>query len=173
MTIMKTLVIRKAATADMASVAQVQIASWRAAYRGVVDDEFLAKMNPEVREQMWVTACSRTSCTLLVAALDGDVVAFCYFGTSQVEEEPAELAEIWAIYAHPDVWGMGVGRALMQEAFESLRSVGYRSVFLWVLRDNTRTRLFYEAAGMVLTGGEKTWKSASQELPLVRYEKLL
>lgn len=98
---------------------------------------------------------------------------FLCFGTSQVEEEPAELAEIWAIYAHPDVWGMGVGRALMQEAFKSLRSVGYRSVFLWVLRDNTRTRLFYEASGMALTGGEKTWKSASQELPLVRYEKLL
>jgi GNAT superfamily N-acetyltransferase len=167
------LILRKATAEDAACIARVQIASWRAAYKGIVDDEFLAAMNAESRAQQWSRACERTTCTLLVAVLDGDVVGFCYHGVSQYNDEPSHYAELWAIYVHPNIWGRGVGKGMLERAFSMLRESGYGMVFLWVLRDNARSRSFYEAAGMTLADGGRTWKSARQELALVRYEKVL
>lgn len=82
---------------------------------------------------------------------DGVVVGFATAGPSR--EEPG-AGEIWALYAHPDAWGTGVGRALLGGGLGFL-SASYATVVLWVLRGNARATRFYEAAGFRVDGGAK------------------
>jgi ribosomal protein S18 acetylase RimI-like enzyme len=43
--------------------------------------------------------------------------------------------------------GRGTGRKLLQTAADELIQRGHLSMLLWVLRDNTAARKFYEAMG--------------------------
>jgi GNAT superfamily N-acetyltransferase len=54
---------------------------------------------------------------------DGRVVAFAAFGPP-AQAESARAGEIHALYAHPDAWGTGAGRALMAAVLDDLRSSG-------------------------------------------------
>lgn len=50
--------IRKAILADAASIAKVQVDSWRTTYQGIVSEEFLSAMSYEDREQKWKNSIS-------------------------------------------------------------------------------------------------------------------
>jgi ribosomal protein S18 acetylase RimI-like enzyme len=81
-----------------------------------------------------------------------DVVGFASHGPSR--DEPG-IGELFTIYVRPAAWGTGVGRTLMRETLERLRSHGFDEAVLWVLEDNPRTRRFYELAGWRLDGESK------------------
>lgn len=70
-------------------------------------------------------------------------------------------------------WGTGVGRALIDAAEARLRERGYRDVILWVLEDNPRARLFYEAAGWQADGGRRPIEIFGVSVPEIRYRKRL
>ncbi len=70
------------------------------------------------------------------------------------------------LYALPEVWGRGVGRALWQADLGALRERGYFEVTLWVLDGNERALSFYEAAGFTADGTTKTeqWRDGLEIL---------
>lgn len=47
------IAIRPALDSDARTIAQVHVNSWRAAYRGIFTDEYLAALSIDEREQMW------------------------------------------------------------------------------------------------------------------------
>jgi ribosomal protein S18 acetylase RimI-like enzyme len=55
---------------------------------------------------------------------------------------------------------------MMSRCISFLRSEGYPSAWLWVLRDNPRARTFYEKAGWTFTGGEKLWYGPQTASPI-------
>jgi len=57
----------------------------------------------------------------------------------------------------------------MQAALDELKSSGFDSVLLWVLRDNAVARAFYEKIGFVESGDEKPIIIGGKELIEVRY----
>ena len=60
--------------------------------------------------------------------------------------------EAYAVYALPEVWGQGVGHALMSAAYDALREDGFDAVALWVLTQNARATTFYLREGFLPTG---------------------
>ena len=62
------------------------------------------------------------------------------------------MAELYALYVHPDWWSTGTGRALMDRSLARVCAAGYMSITLWVLRDNARARRFYGRAGFAADG---------------------
>ena len=68
-------------------------------------------------------------------------------------------------------WGTGAGRGLMAAAVDRLRERGFRSATLWVLRDNERTRQFYERAGWSFDGSTKDDVVAGATVTEVRYRR--
>lgn len=139
---------------DADAIARVQVAGWHATYRGLMPDALLDAHTFEARAPRWRQNLSeleprrRTT----VFERDGTVVGFATAGPSRDEREAGEL---WALYAHPEAWGSGVGRALLGDALAFLAARGHASVMLWVLRGNARAIRFYEAAGFRLDGGTK------------------
>ena len=101
---------------------------------------------------------------------DGEIVGFVRAAPVKAKE-PDPLgteAEIFAIYLLAKVKRQGIGRRLMSGVFDHLRSQGFRSVGLWVLKENQPARRFYEALGGV-PGPEQSFDLRGQMVTEVAY----
>jgi len=85
---------------------------------------------------------------VLVAEADDTVVGFCIGGRSRTSDERFR-GEVYAIYVLPEHHGRGIGRALLEVAATELADRGFRSMLIWVLRENAPSRRFYERMGGV------------------------
>ena len=164
--------VREAAVEDASAIARVHTRTWQRAYQHVFPTDRLAGLVEEHRAEQWRDWLSNPveRRHVLVGELGDEVAGFASVGPSEdPEANPALVGELYAIYVLPEVWGRGVGRALMEELLARLRGEGFREAVLWVLEDNPRTRRYYELAGWYHDGG--TRQQALLDIPvlLVRY----
>lgn len=157
--------VRRATVADAATIADVHVRTWQAAYEHVFGRERLAGIDPERRRAGWERAIDGGEDVFVLEA-DGRVVAFVSVGPSR---DPEGLGELYAIYALPEAWGTGAGCALMRVAVEALRDAGFGEAILWVLEDNPRARRFYEREGWAADGARKEVEFLGVGVPEVRY----
>lgn len=160
--------IRRAATEDSARLAEVHVRSWQSIYRGTFPDDFLDNLDLERRAEFFADRIG-SGAPVFVAESEGDVVGFCWPAPGDEEG----WGEILSIYAHPDHWGEGHGRALLEAGERHLRGEGFNRVFLWVLDTNTRARTFYERQGWSIGNGTKIEEIGGVQINEVRYEKEL
>jgi ribosomal protein S18 acetylase RimI-like enzyme len=157
-------VIRPGTVADAEDVARIQVETWQAAYAHALPQKELEELSVADRIPM------HRLHPPLVAEVGGEVVGFVAVGAARDEDAEGEL---FAIYVHPDHWGTGVGRALMQEGEAELRRLGHSRVVLWVLEDNPRARRFYERAGWSADGKAQKIELFGFEISEVRYAKTI
>lgn len=142
--------VRTARPDDAAAIAHIHIRTWQVAYSHVFPSEALDGLasREAARAAFWRrTIESRpTRSHTLVRDVDDDIVGFASAGPARDEDAEA-VGELYAIYVLPEVWGQGVGQALMSEVRARLRQEEFREAILWVLEDNPRTRRYYELAG--------------------------
>src|SRR5690242_21799913 len=86
--------------------------------------------------------------------------------------EGGRVAELYALYVRPSWWSTGTGRALMEKVLARSAAAGYRSITLWVLRDNQRARRFYDRAGFAPDGATNVLAGLGGVLE-VRYRRRL
>jgi GNAT superfamily N-acetyltransferase len=162
--------IRLAAPEDAERLTQVHVKSWQSSYRGLLPQEFLDTLNAMERLALWRSALAHPETFgnfVAMAPGSGDIVGFCSVGRNR--GSPAGYpGEVYALYLLEEVKGHGVGRALFLEALQWLREQGLLPVTLWVLKDNTRARRFYERMGGQLVG-EQTITIGDQPYPEVAY----
>jgi GNAT superfamily N-acetyltransferase len=160
--------VRAALESDAAGIARAQERAWQSAYRHVFPVEELAR-GGFIRPELWRERIGHPppGWTTFVGAEDGEVVGFVSVGPSRDERG---LGELYAIYVHPDWWGTGAGRALLERGETELRS-RYRDATLWVLDDNPRARSFYERCGWTPDGARKADERWGVRAPEVRYRK--
>ena len=141
--------LRDARRGDEPAVAELHVRSWQEAYRGLMPDEFLDRLDPRDRAEWYRFESSEEGApTTVLAIVRGEerFAGFVTFGDSRDEDLP-DHGEIAALYVDPDRYGGGIGRLLMAEARRRLIDLGYTEAFLWVLRGNDRARGFYESEG--------------------------
>ena len=158
--------IRPANVSDGLAIGKVYCYGWQAAYRGLMPDFFLNALTPEncFAQRSHIAPDRR-----FVAEVNGEVVGTATFGKPR--DTVAEgLAELYSIYLLPQHWGTGQGSALFRAVVEKLKEQGYSGLYLWTLRDNTRARVFYEKAGLQLSGEERELEIAGAYLPEVQYQ---
>ena len=168
------MLIAPATADDARAVAQIHVEAWRAAYVGLVPDEYLAALSVDKRETMWREAIAAQQPELLVARVDGRVAGWVSFGASRDEGAAAEVGEVWAIYLDPAHLSTGIGRALWLRARERLIERGFASAMLWVLVGNARAIRFYQHAGFSPDmGSAKRCTIGGRELEELRYSTSL
>jgi ribosomal protein S18 acetylase RimI-like enzyme len=171
---MPVTLVRPATLDDAYAIADIHVRSWRAAYRGLLPDDVLARLSVERREAMWRTAVGSPDVAVLVADRDGVVVGFVEVGaTHDLEADPTTTGEVIAIYAHPDVYGQGVGRRLMEGAVDELGRRGFVRATLWVFASNDRARRFYDRVGWRLDGATKIDQYGDTDMHEVRYARVI
>lgn len=135
--------VRKAATADIGDISRVLAASWKTAYRGIVDDGYLDALT----EDYWVPFLSAGlkdgSVFSLVMEQDGKLVGASILSRSKRER----TAQLISFYLLPHLIGKGLGHQFYREIEAYLRDSGFRRVELDVLIDNKRAIRFYERHG--------------------------
>jgi RimJ/RimL family protein N-acetyltransferase len=147
------VVVRPATAADAAAIAAIHVASWQAAYRGLLPDAVLAGQSPAAREAQWRTAFERGTPDVAVAVADERIVGWIAFAASRDADAGADTGEVWALYVAPEHWRHGAGRALLAAANAQFAAAGHARATLWVLAGNARALAFYEAAGYAVAPG--------------------
>jgi ribosomal protein S18 acetylase RimI-like enzyme len=164
--------VRHARVEDAAALGRVHVRAWQAAYRGQLPDGYLDGLRAEERAAGWERGLQRDRARdpVLVAERDARVVGFAVVGAA---EDPRGAGELYAINVDPDHWGTGAGRALLLAAQAELARLGYGEAVLWVLPGNRRARRFYQAAGWVADGAERSAEVQGVVVPEVRYRRRL
>ena len=176
--------VRRALVADAEAIGAVHVAAARAAYRGMMPDDYLDSENAATRSQRWrqalaagggrgVALTPEGRVVLLVAEdAEGKIVGIAAIGGDRAEPDPVR-GELQMINVSPEAWGRGVAKLLLGGAEDELRDMGFQEAVLWVLESNARARRFYEREGWSPDGVVKEEERPGFVLRQVRYRRRL
>lgn len=111
---------------------------------------------------------------LVIGHLDAnmDVVAMALVEPGRAEHGAGvvvpDFGHVSMVFVHPDMWGRGVGRQLLQGLHERASERGWRRTTLWTRAWNVRARCLYEGQGYRESGLETTLGSGDPILQLER-----
>ena len=164
--------VRVATPDDAEWIAEVHVASIRAAYRDVFPAAALAAIDLRERTERWWQILAEGATTTLLEESAGEAVGFVNFGPSRDDDAgPGQVGEVMALYVRPTAWGTGAGGRLLREALERLRVPGYLEATLWVLEGNRRAIGFYERFGFVRDGAVKPREMYGVPVTLARFRR--
>lgn len=165
--------IRSANKDDASQIATVHIDSWRVIYRTHMPDSILDNLSLEKRESEWRERLY-AGVKVWVIEEDKKIVGFASVCPSRDSDvDPIRVAEISAIYLLPEFWRKGLGNKLCRTIFESIISLGFKEITLWVLEGNIQASKFYESLGFQKTGDIQIVHVGSESLKELRYKKIL
>jgi GNAT superfamily N-acetyltransferase len=149
--------IRRGGPGDARAIAEVHVRTWKAAYPGLVPQDYLDRLRPEDRIGQWEQALGLEPWpVVLVGEEDGLVVGFSSAGPAGDDDLDTDaVGAVHTLYVDPARHGRGAGAVLLHGATEQLRLAGFRSATLWVLGTNTPARGFYEHLGWSVDGATK------------------
>jgi GNAT superfamily N-acetyltransferase len=158
------LVVLDGLTADQDSAVGV----WRAAN--------LARLLPPSAERVariWEKLADPGSC-LVIGRPDasGDVLAMALAEPGRAQDGAGAVipgyGHVSMVFVHPDVWGRGVGRQLLQGLHGRASERGWSRTTLWTRASNERARRLYQSQGYRASGQETTLGDGGPILQLER-----
>jgi ribosomal protein S18 acetylase RimI-like enzyme len=146
--------IRNATTADLPPIAEIHALSWRAAYRGILADDFLDGDLLQDHKTRWVEIAERLTPrdNLLIATDGSDAVGFVAGWTSAALGcDDGYGLYINNLHVRPELRGKKYGeslcRALARRAKANAAIDAKISAYLWVLDGNAPAHRFYHRLG--------------------------
>jgi len=136
----------------------MHVASWHETYAGIVPDEMLAALSVSRRNLLWKNMLrdpnKYENSVVYVKEVGYAIVAFgaCSEQRDNDLKNQGYDGEIGSVYVLREFQKQGIGRDLMSALSSDLVGRGLRGVALWVLRENTPARRFYEHCAGELIG---------------------
>lgn len=152
--------IRKVEVGDANTLAYIQTESWKSAFNRILSKEDLDKytdMNKATK--LYNMLLNRNSGNGFILTVDENPHCIAYWDTTR-DTEMKGYSEIICIHSLCDNWGKGYGTAMMNYILKDIKNKGFSKVMLWVFKENTRARKFYENHGFVLTEKSKKFSNA-------------
>ena len=155
--------VRQAREADAASLARVQVMSWRCGYAGIVPDALLTELTGDEAETVWrdrwreAIGNPPTSRHRVLVAVEQAppraVVGFVSAGpATDADRWPGTDGELYELRVTPEQTGHGHGCRLLHAAADTLAQDGFHTVAMWVLAADSALRQFLESAGWAADG---------------------
>lgn len=158
--------VQRAAVEDAVEIAAVHDAAWRYAYRGILDGVELERMIERRGPRWWSKAIAR-NVAVLVIRVEGRIAGYATLGPSRMRALPFG-GEIYELYLHPDMHGVGLGRRLFEEARAALADMRLDGLVVRVLAANAVGIGFYEwLGGREVVGSNE--KIAGRLVPVTVY----
>lgn len=161
--------LRIATEADAALLAHLHTASWRSAYRGILDPGFLAGPIEQDRLEVWTSRIGQPHPHLFItiAESDGEPVGFvCAIGAE--DERWGTLVD--NLHVLPTAKGRGWGAALLGAAADWASGASPDSgLYLWCFEQNAPARRFYERRGGVIAEHSRHAVPGGGDRPVIRY----
>ncbi len=168
---MPVIQIRAAHQTDLPAMAKVRVDTWRAAYRGIVPDDFLAHMSYQTTAERWQKAFwedREPGVEAFVAESEsGEIVGIAVCGP-QRGDVPDYQGGIYILYVLPGYQKDGIGRRLVAACVQHLvQRMGAETMLIWVLAENPSRRFYERLGGRVVC--EKTMEIGGKLLVEVGY----
>jgi ribosomal protein S18 acetylase RimI-like enzyme len=143
--------IRPAALADCASLARVQVDSYRSAYGSLLPPSWLGQFSYEEQESDWEEQLNSGRDDILLVAVDSEgAVAGYVLARASPDIYPGYDAEVVALHVRQPRQRHRLGSRLLLAALKELERRGCRSVMLWTLLGNPVQRWYERLGGTVL-----------------------
>jgi GNAT superfamily N-acetyltransferase len=141
------LTVRVARPKDAAEVARIYIESWHDTYPAVLPRAMLCAMTPAGQTARWSAAirAQKRETVLVAEDVKDGLLAMASLGPAR-DRTLGYDGEVYTLYVDPNHFGRGVGRTLLNGAFEMLRARGFTSCQIWAHASNN-ARFFYEQMG--------------------------
>lgn len=145
--------IRKTMPDDAADIHQIHVAAYKTSYRGYLPDDVLDALQID-EEKIERTKIYVTQIESYVAVYQQRVIGFAHLAFPQ-----NDVAEIQALYVHPQFQRLGAGRALVEFVCASYKARGFSKCEVWTLKKGPSLP-FYHKLGFVQEPDvqEKSWK---------------
>jgi GNAT superfamily N-acetyltransferase len=143
---------------DVNQIAQVHVDCWKSTYRGIIAEDYLAKLSVEQRMKNWIWSFENPNhdeVRFVAENADGGIVGFISGGATRSPEFSYD-AELYAIYILHEYQRQGLGRNLVQVLVEHLRMKNYKSLMLWVLQQNPSVDFYKKIGGRSFTNKDIT-----------------
>lgn len=166
--------IRPATPDDAPAIAAVHVASWQAAFRGFLPDDYLDALSADDRLPMWTRILTdpASPMSVIVAEDDGTITGFASVGPSE-DGMQGEMS-LSTLYLAPAATGKGIGRALLAEGERVMAESGASIASLRVITANAHARTFYERARWIVEPDSIRMEDAwGQPVETIRYRKVL
>jgi len=163
--------VKKATLNDVDVLGQIHAKSWQQAYKNIIPDSVLDNITTVKRVARFEKAMSDSGEENYLFLLDNKEIGFTSIGKSRDDDLSKDTGEIRGIYLEPDHWRKGYGSKLLNWAEAELKSRSYKSIALWVLKDNHQARKFYEKHDYLKEGRSDIITIGGKELDKVRYLK--
>lgn len=154
--------IRDVRDSDAADIATIFALGCAWAYREFFPAQVLANYTPQRQMKRWTDRLANLTRRdrILVATESDAVIGFIEIGPAASASD--NMGEVRYLFVHPSRTGHGIGRQLMRTGEAGLAQLGYLTAILWVFRDNSYARAFYERLGWTATGGEELEPTLAQ-----------
>jgi ribosomal protein S18 acetylase RimI-like enzyme len=144
---MQSVQVRLATPEDADGMARVQVDTWRDAYKGIVDPNYLAAMDPSKIAQSYRDRLGLVTTMHRLIACEGDeVMGYCASGLKPDAPYEGDWF-MFALYVHPSHQGKGVGYALLAAAQEEGRLRSRTRMVFGVFSANEAAKKFYVRTG--------------------------
>lgn len=157
--------IRKANQTDSREeISTIYEQSWKYAYKGIIPQDYL----DNIPSGQWRGVIDHPDRHTLIM-LDGNkIIGTSGYGKSR-SADYKNWGEIFSIYLLPEYMGKGYGKSLLKKAVEELKTMGFKTIFLWVLEENHGARHFYETCGFNYSGNVKKDTIGGKQLFELQY----
>lgn len=170
--------VRAARVGDAARVAAVQVASWRASFRGLVPDAVISELaSAEAVEQFterWRDAISSPPTSKhrvhVAVATPGDpeILGFAAAGPATDEDLwPGTDGELYELHVTPAVADDGHDQRLLHAVADTFAEDGFSTAYTWSLAQDSARISFLEAAGWAQDGSRSNLDMGAK-VPVVR-----
>ena len=165
---MESIRTREARVEDSSGIAQVHIGSWRSTYRGLIPQSYLDGLDEVARGERWIEILGRGNPleSTRVALEENRIIGFTSIGPIREPQWPFE-GELYALYLDDSHQKRGIGKRLFDEALDAMKKRGFRSMVVWVLRENPTCGFYEKMGGRYL--GDKIEAIGGEEVVEVAY----
>jgi GNAT superfamily N-acetyltransferase len=112
-------------------------------------------------DRIWKKLAESGAC-LVVGRLggSGEVLAMALAEPGRAEDGAGTVlpgyGHVSMVFVHPDMWGVGLGRDLLQGLHDRASARGWSHTTLWTRASNSRARRLYQSQGYRASGNEST-----------------
>lgn len=162
------MTIRIAEHKDITDISSVLAASWKSAYRGIINDDYLDLLEHDHWIDFLLTGLSNETIFAMVLEDNQHIIGAAILGRKETS-----TVHLISLYLMPDKIGQGFGHAFYDGIEAELRHRNFTKCFLDVLENNERAIRFYETHGFMETIEIIKATLGDCEYPCKVYEKWL
>ncbi|MCP4354397.1 MAG: GNAT family N-acetyltransferase [Proteobacteria bacterium] len=136
---------------DATGIADVNITTWKYAFKGLIDDSYLNTLSVEKETERWSKRLSKDfSMFVLFVAKHNDKVVGFIFGEENPETKYKYDVKMIAFYVLPEYHGQGIGKKLFTAFIEESVRRNMNSMCLWCIRGNDTAKIYRHLGGEII-----------------------